>query len=91
MAQLTSNCERLEGDQWSQYEAAIESTSWVKTSLVKVNTGGTRNRWDQCVLELEQCGTKEGQVKLGTLSMFSQKSPNRSQCQTSIHDYSWNC
>ena len=29
------------------------------------------------MLELEQCGTKEGQVEFGTLSMFGQKSSTK--------------
>ena len=42
-----------------------------------MNTGGARNRWEQCVLELEQCGSKEGIVEFGTLSMFGQKSASK--------------
>ena len=33
-------------DRWKDYETAIESTSWVKTALVKVNPGGSKNRFD---------------------------------------------
>ena len=54
---------RYSTDQYREYLAAVETTSWVKTSLVKVNTGGAASRWQQCVLELEQCGSKEGQVR----------------------------
>ena len=74
LQQLNSNNKFSGGENFKNYEAAIESRSWIKTSLVKVNTGGYRSRWEQCVLELEQCGSKEGQVEFGTLSLFSQKS-----------------
>ena len=60
--QLQTNSRETEGERWAEYQPAIQTSSWVKTSLVKVNTGGPRSRWEQCVLELEQCGAKEGQV-----------------------------
>ena len=74
-------CESLEGDQWSQCEAAIESTSWVQTSLVNLNPSRSRNRWDQCV-------HVQSEVSKGT---FVSGMIARSRCQTSIHDFSWNC
>ena len=74
LEQLSSNNKLSGGEEFKNYEAAIESRSWIKTSLVKVNTGGSRSRWEQCALELEQSGAKEGQVEFGTLSLFSQKS-----------------
>ena len=74
LQQLSSNNKLSGGENFKNYEAAVESRSWIKTSLVKVNTGGSRSRWEQCVLELEQCGSKEGQVEFGTVSLFSQKS-----------------
>ena len=75
--QLQTNSRETEGERWAEYQPAIQTSSWVKTSLVKVNTGGSKSRWEQCVLELEQCGTKEGQVDFGTLSMFGQKSATK--------------
>merc|ERR1719410_3110399 len=77
LTQLQANTAVVRGDQYREYLAAVETTSWVKTSLVKVNTGGAASRWQQCVLELEQCGAKEGQVEFGTLSMFGQKSASK--------------
>ena len=74
LEQLCSNNKLSGGENFKNYEAAIESRSWIKTSLVKVHTGGSRSRWEPCALELEQCGAKEGQVEFGTLSLFSQKS-----------------
>ena len=74
LQQLSSNNKLSGGENFKDFEAAIESRSWIKTSLVKVNTGGPRSRWEQCALELELSGAKEGQVEFGTLSLFSQKS-----------------
>ena len=75
--QLTINSQKLSSGEWSGYQTAIESSSWVKSALVKVNTGGGKSRWEQCVLELEQCGTKDGLVEFGTLSMFGQKNSHK--------------
>ena len=77
LQQLNSNKRLTEGECFQDFQQAIESSSWVKTSLVKVNTGGTRSRWEQTLLELELCGSKEGQVEFGTLSMFGQKSKTK--------------
>ena len=77
LQQLDNNNKLTESECYLGYHQAIESSSWVKTSLVKVNSGGSRSRWEQCVLELEQCGSKEGQVDFGTVSMFSQKSKSK--------------
>ena len=63
LTQLQANTAVVRGEQYREYLAAVETTTWVKTSLVKVNTGGAASRWQQCVLELEQCGAKEGQVR----------------------------
>ena len=74
LAQLTGQSDQLTQEQWADYQPAIESSSWVKTAMVKVNTGA---RWEQCVMELEQCGTKDGAVEFGTLSMFGQKTASK--------------
>ena len=73
LSQLQTKSRETEGERWADNQPVIQTSSWVKTSLVKVNTSDPRIRWEQCVLELEQCGTKEGQVEFGNLSMFGQK------------------
>jgi len=73
LLKLSKNNKVVDGEQFKDYESAIESSSWVKKGLVRVNTGGSRSRWEQAVMELEQCGTKEGQVDFGTLSLFGNK------------------
>ena len=77
LSKLSRNNKVVEGEKFKEYKTAIESSSWVKKGLVRVNTGGSRSRWEQAAMELEQCGTKEGQVDFGTLSMFGQKTSTK--------------
>ena len=39
-----------------------------------MNPGDQRGKWEQASLELEQCGSKEGAVDFGTISIFSSRS-----------------
>ena len=73
LQQLNSNNKLTESERYQEYQPSIESSSWIKTCQVKVNSGGSRNRWEKCVLELEQCGSEGGKVDFGTLSMFGEK------------------
>jgi len=77
LSKLSKNNKFVDGEQFKDFENAIESSSWVKKGLVRVNTGGSRSRWEQAVLELEQCGTKEGLVDFGTLSIFGNKTSTK--------------
>ena len=53
----------MEGGEYEEFQAAVESSSWTKKALVRVNLGGERSKWEQMVMELEQCGSGEGQVE----------------------------
>ena len=77
LSQLSKNNKFADGEKFNDYENAIESSSWVKKGMVRVNTGGSRSKWEQAVMELEQCGTKEGQVDFGTLSIFGSKTSTK--------------
>ena len=72
IASLISN--NAETKKYSNFEDAIERSSWVKKGLIKFNLGGQGQRFEQAYLELEQCGSTENSVDFGTLSIFSTKS-----------------
>ena len=70
---LIANNQALE--KFSDYEPAVERRSWVKKGNCRVNFGhgGPGNKWENCVLELEQTGSQSGEVDFGTLSIFGSK------------------
>jgi len=76
LSKLCSNNKNACSASFKDYKCAIESSSWVKKCLVRINTGG-RSKWEQVTVELEQCGSKEGHVEFGTLSFFGLKSATK--------------
>ena len=83
---LRQNNRKTEGDEYKDFAAAVERTSWVKGGACRVNFGA--GKWEACTLELEQTGTTRGggtaaagagesEIDFGTLSIFGAKNKNK--------------
>ena len=64
-------------ESFTDYEAAVERASWVRKGTARVLFGGPGSKWENCSVELEQTGTKGGEVEFGTLSIFGSKDKNK--------------
>merc|ERR550519_577315 len=74
LASLREKNRAAGGEQFAAFEEAVERASWTKKTQVRVNPGDQRGKWEQASLELEQCGSKEGAVDFGTISICSERS-----------------
>ena len=71
----------MNGEPYSNYEAAVERASWVRKGAAKVlfgrsSAGKGALGWENCTVELEQTGTNQNEVDFGTLSIFGTQKKN---------------